>query len=447
MSDYFDRIEQHLGDAVERRAAGARGWGRLRAGRRRRRSLAPAAAAAAGSRGRRHPSRHRGRPPRISLVPSPLRVALVPPAAVATATCVFVLMSLALLIGVRGLTSADRGSAAKPPTLYEQLAVLRRDQVDGDAPGSVVRRARAATLDAVAPFNGPVDVGAIRRIADTSVGYRAYLVPLRPSRDLAGAGGLAARTSQHDTALPGDDAAMVILTDAADRPVERPYKLTARQLRDAIWLIHRVRASKEVGDDAASRRIASLALQIVPDGIASVDYTFRTGVRRGETDPTRTVRTAADRNVVVTARLTTDRAWWSSPMSLEERDADGRVVRENTGRSYPTAMEVDPIDVCRGVRLPEHPTGRTSRRGQSVREACATAGLPARAAIGSDGYVIAEFPDGSQVVEYPYHTGDGVDRSWYPPSSQRQFTLMSQPLLDTALRIHPRRKGSVRPSP
>lgn len=131
-------------------------------------------------------------------------------------------------------------------TLPALMEVLRRPQQPGDAPASVVRAARDAAATAQAPYAGRIDPAGVRRLAE-AVGHRLYLAPPE-----------------------GGEAALAILTDGSDRPVQRPYGLTPRLLRSgAFYVLYGVRA---VGDEPKDLRM--LQLQLVPDRITRIDYRF-----------------------------------------------------------------------------------------------------------------------------------------------------------------------------
>lgn len=373
MSTYFDRIEHHLLDAVERQAR-----------------------------------------PRAS-APRPARTRI----AVATAAGLAAIVALAVagLLAALGGSGADRAALDRPQTLNDALAVLRRDQRPGDAPATVVFAAIQAAQTAPAPYRGIVDTGGVRRLVaggPASGDLRLYLAPMR------GPGSAAPQSP--DRAAGGAQAALVFLTDADDRPVQYPYGLTAHSLRsDRAWYIayglraepglreKRAAAQPERDADAAAgvrsapdaakhplMRMRSLQLQIVPDGVARVAYRYpasQIGPRYGGA-ATIVMPVAGNAAATVLGSGIANRY----PATATMHDARGEVV----GRAAPVIRGRGPIApqaICRGVELPARPSGRPviPVDGTTLRALCRQAGLPQEVYRRDSGYALLLWPDGTVI--------------------------------------------------
>lgn len=84
-------------------------------------------------------------------------------------------------------------------------------------------------------------------------------------------------------------------------------------------------------------------------------------------------------------------------LDITSYDADGAVV-SRTQPSIAGGGPVDPRAICRGVTLPAGPTRRPRlNRDATVRDLCATSGLPLRAHRESDGALLLRYPGGVMV--------------------------------------------------
>lgn len=382
MSGYFERIEDHLLDAVERQTA-------------------PRTSA-------RRPARTR--------------------VAVATAAGLAAILALAVagLLAAVGGSGPDRAALDRPETLNDALAVLRRDQRPGDAPASVVFAASAAAGEAHGPFHGRLDIGGVRRLVaggPASGGLRLYLAPVR------GPGSAAPQAP--DRAADGAQAALVVLTDADDRPVQYPYGVTADALRsDHAWyLAWGLRAepgpterSVTQAEDALQgnrvrripdevlrlMRMRSLQIQIVPDGVATVVYRYpaeQSG--RGRLTAARIETSVAGNAAVTILRGSNANRYPATAMSL---DADGKVVARARPRIHGRGP-IAPEAICRGVELPARPSGRP-RIGMSatLRDLCRQAGLPQAAYRRDRDYTLALWPDGTVTGQ---RAGSAISGVWH----------------------------------
>ena len=346
MSDYFERIERHLLDAVERQAAPVR------------RPRRPARAAGT-------------RPARARL-------------AVATAAGTVALLALAAVL-VAGLLrggdgrAPDRAALGRQTTLDGALAVLRRDQRPGDAPSKVVAAARAAARRATGAFHGAVRRADVRLVARIEPdGYRLYLAPLRQP----GAPAAAAAT-----------AALVVLAERDGRPAQYPFGLTAADLRDgrAWYLAWGLRAAPGRASDVTGMR--SLQVQLVRDGAATVEYRYSATPIGRLRDVPRTLEVPVDGNAAVA--VLDDGLADRYPSHAVVRDRDGRVLDRIRPAIPASRGPVAPASVCSGTRLPSRPTGRPviPMAGATVGDVCRTAGPPARAYRRDDDHLLLLYPD------------------------------------------------------
>ncbi|MBB4664184.1 hypothetical protein [Conexibacter arvalis] len=463
MSGYFERIEHHLLDAVERPAATRErlhapcghatheptasdsGTAGVRATARATRARTAAAraartAAARATRARTAAARAartaaaratRARPARARATGRPARTR------VATATGLVALVAIAAVAALWGGGAPPEEHAARdrPGTLPALLGVLRRDQRAGDAPPRVVAAARAAARRADPPYRGTVEAAAVRRVAaiPAAGGHRVYLAPVQPAAGTAGTGGdsasddgeAAGATAAADRSAASPTAALVILTDARDRPVQYPYGVTRTALGDgrAWYVAWGLRAGPGDHDDRDDRddggRMRSLQVQLVPDGVASVAYRYPAERYGPSRSPERTVRVTVTGNAAATVLRGSLASRYPGEAVL--RDGAGEVV----DRAVPVVRgrgPVAPAAVCRGAELPARPSGRP-RIGigaVTLRELCEQAGLPQRAYRRDSDYVLALFADGT-VVGAP--RGDAISSVWhmepggsFPPS-------------------------------
>lgn len=318
MSDYFERVEAQLLDAVERGATRPN-----RARRRLRDAAGPVALAAAGV----------------------LSVAL----------------ALAAILVLHG---APRGSitmseAGSLPALME---VLRRPQLPGDAPATVLTAARQGVERTPSPYDGTVVPALVRRVV-SSAGYRVYVAPLRSA------------------AVPhAIDAALVLLTDARDRPVQQPVGVTAFGLRAGTFFI---------SYGLAGRR--SLLVQLVPDGVATAEYQLRSLL--GSTGhPARTLHANANGNAVTLVQR--GRIADQPPSAIVLRDRRGAVVR----RALPSTANraISPSTLCKGIPPPQHPAEVPSSSPTPTRlplaDVCRQLGVPLRASNEGAGSLMLLYP-------------------------------------------------------
>jgi hypothetical protein len=228
-------------------------------------------------------------------------------------------------------------------------------------------------------------------------GLSIYIAPVRP----------------HEPGAP-IDAALVLLSDRGGTRVWRPYELTANALRDgAVYFSFGFRArpardGRSLGrapsppphgaaaiPGTLSRGMRSLQIQIVPDGVASVDYAFPTepwlfGTR------TQSVRSTASGNAVVVAL--NDRLSGAAPVEATARARSGAVV-QHAVPSTRGRGELDARSVCGGVALPPGPTRTPLLRTLPVTlpELCRQFGPPLRAFRRDPDFVLVLYPSGTLV--------------------------------------------------
>ncbi|HEY4277131.1 MAG TPA: hypothetical protein VGM91_02865 [Conexibacter sp.] len=357
MSDYFERIEQQLLDAVERNATSTRL--RLRPG---------------GAGGR---------------------------VAIGTATAVCLLVAAVAALGLWATLKPDAAHVAPGAasgSLQSQLAVLRRPAAPGDAPLAVVAEAQHAARHARSPFNGTVDPRHIRRIATAPGGLGVYLAPV----DRAGA-----NASTSALLLAADET-------AARRRVWAPWGVTASALgKGAVFVQIGLRSTGGPHATGISG-LRSLQLQLVPDGVASVIYQYSAVPARPlYPNDNATASAAVSSNAAVV--MLRGRLAGSGPIEAVSRDERGATVKRVNGSLGEHAIA--PRSVCAGVRLPANPTGVVDsekpviRRGGAIDRAlaqlparlptmagiCRRAGAPVQAVKRDDGLAILRYDDGTVI--------------------------------------------------
>jgi hypothetical protein len=281
--------------------------------------------------------------------------------ALATVTVTCLLLALVAALALHDPAPRDDGASAGPAgTLAGQMAVLRRPQQATDAPATVVVTARKAAARAAAPYAGTIEAADVRRLAATG-GHRLYLAPLQ-----------------------GGAAGLVILTDARDRSVQRPYGLTPQLLRSgAFYLSYGLRGTGTTPDD---RR--SLQAQVVPDGVSWVEYRYPVG-RTMLAAPASGFGVVVRRNAAITV-LQRDIANASPAMIVAH---DGRTVVQRVVPSTRGAGAVAPETICRGVSLPAQPARGPSRTGRmTLQRLCEQMGLPLRAHRAGPGELLLLYP-------------------------------------------------------
>jgi len=417
MSDYFERVEAHLLDAVERRAERGRpGRGRGRGPARTRGGVASLARAGTGA----------GWPGHGRRIAS-----LANRAATAGAVLASIGVALAAILLLHGrATPNDRASTAPAgPSLPSMLAVLRRSQTPDDAPPQVLASARTELSKAPKADAGTVVTSLVRLVATGPDGERLYIAPVRRN---------AARHGIVDYAL-------VILTNADFRGVGRAYGATSQAIRDGSFYVQtglsavkppasRGGSSLDAAARALSQRlrpqVRSLIVQIVPDGIASVTDSYATlGGRLAEVAAEFSGQTGLDRvrtiarphdNVAFTelrGRLANE-----LPASVVLRDGDGRVVH----RAVPStkgAGAVAPKRVCPGAK-PSTPGGRevglSGMPPWTRADVCRQLGAPLRAyrrTVGDllmlySGQTVIEVTHGKAGLQTHLARGESFPPSW-----------------------------------
>jgi hypothetical protein len=336
MSDYFERIEAQLLDAVEREAGSSE----------------------RGERSRRRPTFPR---PRIAVG-----------TATVLATLAVVIVGVGLWAALDGHEEQPRVQAAHGP-LAQQLAVLRRPQQPGDHPAAVVAAAQRAAALASTPFNGSVDPAHVRKLVDVADGLAVFIAPVEH-------GGTAS-------------AALLLLEDPATGKVQPPWGVTQQALRDgSAWFGARLKLRRAPNGKVmhTGAGLRSLFVQLVPDGVTSVRYRFQSQEPAGPT--TASFPTLRVRGNTVASEL--DGVFAFTPPRRETaRDAHRRALWS----VLPDAqVKIAPKAACPGVTTPPR-RPRTFRffSTSTLDDVCEEMGLPVAATRRSDGTLFVRFLDGT----------------------------------------------------
>jgi RNA polymerase sigma-70 factor (ECF subfamily) len=312
---------------------------------------------------------------------------------VATVTAVGLLVAVTAMVVLVG-EDATRPGGGPRDTLPALLEALRRPPQAGDAPPAVVELARtwAAKEDAWAP--GTIDPGAVRQLGRGAAGIHLHIAPVTPP---AGSG-------PRTTAATGPERGLLILADADGRPVGRPYRLDAGMRGGVSLLAHEL----PPGDGDVPR---TLQAQVVPDGIARIDYRYATtpNLISGATERRTVAVNGNSAAVVLRGRLA------GAPLlDVTAYDADGAVVTRDQAQ-VAGGGPVSPRALCRGVELPPGPTRRpqVSPVDATVRDLCAAAGLPLRAHREADGDLLLRYPGGLLFPADP--NGSIRGQIWHSP--------------------------------
>jgi hypothetical protein len=317
VNDYFDRIEAHLLDAVERQAARReRPWRRRPAADRREPHTANAGGRAAG---------RRGRIPSLGIVVSTFAVA-----SAAVVSIVVAVVAIVLVGHGSAGNSAANGPAARQ--LESVLAVLRRPQTPSDrafTPPHVLPtpRIRSNGRTHAAAFHAVVVPG-LERLATILPGdERVFLVAYRV-------------TSPHPRVGIGIVAYLV-------RPGAHPVAVAVASPRTLSGPLA----------GAAGRRAREL-VRIVPDGVARVRWTFSGFHLLGRVYPGGTV-TARVRGNIAAAKYPAQPPGGSNLSGEAWFAADGRVIKTAAGEIVvPGTMFSRPA--------PETPLSRRAERDPST---------------------------------------------------------------------------------